>query len=62
MNAMVVWLMVIAGTGGNYSVGPEFTTKEKCEVAAEAVHKGVDGLRWSAVVRRPVPVCIRIEK
>lgn len=60
MNAMIVWILVAVAPNNNYAVGPEFTTKEKCEVAAQAVYKAVDESRWGMNIRKPL--CVRIEK
>ena len=60
MNTMIVWVMIVIGTGSsNWSMGPEFTSKEKCEVAAKAVYKAVDDLRGMNI---KTPLCVRIEK
>lgn len=56
----IVWVLVTLATGNNYSVGPEFTTREKCEVAAQAVYKAVDESRWGMNIRKPL--CVKIEK
>lgn len=29
MNAMVVWVMIVVGTGSNWNMGPEFTLLKK---------------------------------
>ena len=61
MNAMVVWVMVIVNAHGSiWSTGPEFTTKERCEVAAQTMYKTVDELRWGMNIKKPI--CIKIEK
>lgn len=60
MNTMIVWVMVVVGTGSNWNMGPEFSTKEKCEVAAKVVTKSVDDLRWGMNIK--TPICVRIEK
>ena len=62
MNAMVVWVMIIvSGPGNVWNTGPEFTSREKCEVAAKVIHKAVEDTRWGiANVRKPI--CIKIEK
>ena len=60
MNATIVWLMVVVGTGSNWNLGPEFTTKERCEVAAQQLQKSVDDLRWGMNIKKPI--CVRIEK
>ena len=58
----VVWIMIVVGANGsNWNVGgPEFTSKEKCEVAAQVIQKTVDDIRWGMNIRRPI--CVRIEK
>lgn len=61
MSATIVWLMVIVNAHGSiWSTGPEFSSKEKCEVAAKVLYKNVDDLRWGMNIR--TPLCIRIEK
>lgn len=61
MNTVIVWVMIAMGnTGTSYSVGPEFTSKEKCEVAAQVVYKAVSDARWGALLKSPI--CVRIEK
>lgn len=61
MTTTIVWLMVIFNSHGNiWSTGPEFTTKEKCEVAAKVLYKSVDELRWGMNIK--TPICVRIEK
>jgi len=53
--------MVIVNAHGNiWSTGPEFATKEKCEVAAQVMYKTVDELRWGMSIKKPI--CIKIEK
>jgi len=57
----IVWIMVvISGNGSHWSIGPEFSTKEKCEVAAQMVQKNVDEQRWGMNIKKPI--CVRIEK
>lgn len=60
MTTTTVWLMVIVATHGSiaaqskiWSTGPEFTTREKCEVAAQTVAKSVDVKTL---------ICVKIEK
>jgi hypothetical protein len=60
MNTLIVWVMIVVGTGSNYSTGPEFSSKEKCEVAAQTIQKSVDDLRWGMSIKKPL--CVRIEK
>ena len=61
MNTMIVWVMVIVNAHGSiWSTGPEFTSKEKCEVAAQVMYKTVDELRWGMNIKKPI--CIKIEK
>lgn len=56
----IVWVLVVLGHSSNWSVGPEFSSREKCEVAAQAVYKAVDETRWGVNIRKPL--CVRIEK
>ena len=61
MSTTIVWLMVIVNAHGSiWSTGPEFTTREKCEVAAKVLYKSVDELRWGMNIK--TPVCVKIEK
>ena len=60
MNTIAVWVMIVVGTGSNWNMGPEFTSKERCEVAAKVVHKAVDDLRWGMNIK--TPICVNIEK
>lgn len=61
MSTTIVWLMVIVNAHGSiWSTGTEFSTKEKCEVAAKVLYKNVDDLRWGMNIR--TPICVRIEK
>lgn len=61
MSTTIVWLMIIVSGNGNvWNSGPEFTSKERCEVAAQAMQKTVDDLRWGMNIRKPV--CMKIEK
>ena len=60
MNTMIVWVLVTLSSTSAFQVGPEFTSKEKCEVAAKVIAKAVDDLRWGMNVRQPI--CVRIEK
>ena len=56
----IVWVLVTMGGTNVYNVGPEFTSKEKCKVAAQAVHKAVDQSRLFTMSREPI--CVKIEK
>lgn len=60
MNTVIVWVLVVVNQASNYNIGPEFTSKEKCEVAATAIHKAADEVRWGMNLRKPL--CVRIEK
>lgn len=60
MSTTIVWLMVALGTSSNWNMGPEFTSKERCEVAAKAVYKAVDEARWGTITK--TPICVKIEK
>ena len=60
MNTMIVWVMVTLASTNAFQVGPEFTSKEKCEAAAKVVYKAVDETRWGMNIRQPI--CVRIEK
>jgi hypothetical protein len=56
----IVWVLVTLASTNVYTVGPEFTSQQKCEVAAQAVYKAVDESRWGMNIRKPL--CVRIEK
>lgn len=56
----VVWVMVVMGTSSNWNLGPEFTTKERCQAAAQVVYKAVDESRWGMNIK--TPLCVKIEK
>lgn len=57
----VMWVMIVmTASGSKWSMGPEFTTKEKCETAAVVVQKAVDEQRWGMNIKKPI--CVRIEK
>jgi succinyl-CoA synthetase beta subunit len=43
-----------------FTTGPEFSTRAKCEVAAEAIAKAANDVRWGMGIK--TPVCVRIEK
>ena len=61
MSTVAVWIVVILNAhGSTWSTGPEFATKEKCEVAAKVLYKAVDDARWGMNIR--TPICVRIEK
>lgn len=61
MSTTIVWLMIVINAHGSmWSTGPEFTSRERCEVAAKVIHKSVDEVRWGTVVK--TPICVRIEK
>ena len=56
----VVWIMVMFTYGSNINTGPEFTSKEKCEKAAEVVaQSGSEQLTLGSIRK---PWCVRIEK
>ena len=60
MSTTIVWLMIILNAHGSiWSTGPEFTSWEKCEVAAQVVYKTVDSQVRLGVKK---PICIKIEK
>jgi hypothetical protein len=56
----IVWVLVVLGHASTWSVGPEFSSKEKCEVAAVALYKAVDDARPAMTTKKPM--CVRIEK
>ncbi len=56
----IVWVLVALSSTNAFNVGPEFTTREKCEAAAQAVYKAVDETRWGMNIKKPL--CVRIEK
>lgn len=60
MKTVVVWIMVMHGYGSNLVTGPEFSTQEKCDVAAELIKQSIDGKILIGGVRKPM--CVRIEK
>ena len=61
MNTAIVWVMIIVNAHGSiWSTGPEFSSKEKCEVAAKVMYASVDSLRWGMNIK--TPICVRIEK
>jgi hypothetical protein len=56
--AVIVWLMVSVVRGGN-AYGPEFSTQEKCEIAAKQIQQHIIKVYdWNY----SMPTCIRIEK
>jgi hypothetical protein len=56
----IVWVMIVIHAHGNiWNMGPEFSSKEKCEVAVQAINMTVNELRWGLNSKQ---VCIRIEK
>ena len=56
----IVWVLVVLGHSSSWSVGPGFSSREKWEVAAQAVYKAADEIRWGVNLRKPL--CVRIEK
>lgn len=60
MNTVIAWVMVVILGSGQWNIGPEFSTKEKCELASNVIQKSVDEVRWGMNIRKPI--CIRIEK
>jgi hypothetical protein len=55
-----VWIMVMLAKASTLTTGPEFTTQEKCERAAVAIHAAADKEHWLGPIRKPF--CVRIEK
>lgn len=57
----IVWIMVMVNFhNAGFTTGPEFSTRAKCEVAAEAIAKAANDVRWGMGIK--TPVCVRIEK
>lgn len=57
----MVWLMVFWSMHGSAVTGAiEFTTKERCERAAEQIAKAANEIRWGMGIRPPI--CVRVEK
>ena len=56
----VVFIMVMFGYGSNIVTGPEFSTLEKCQRAAEVITQTANDR--TAIVSIRKPFCVRIEK
>jgi hypothetical protein len=58
MNA-VVWIMVMFTYGSNVNTGPEFSSLEKCQRAADVITQSANDKTFVGVRK---PWCVRIEK
>lgn len=58
----VVWIMVMFTYGSNVNTGPEFKTKESCEVAASIITQSADERSITGFGGYRKPWCVRIEK
>ena len=56
----VVWVMVMFTYGSNINTGPEFSSLEKCNKAAESITQSANDRLTIGVIRKPW--CIKIEK
>jgi hypothetical protein len=58
----VVWIMVMFSYGSNVNTGPEFKTKESCEVAASIITQSANERSNTVLGSYRKPWCVRIEK
>lgn len=57
-----VWIMVMFTYGMNVNTGPEFKTKESCELAASIITQSANERSITVVGGYRKPWCVRIEK
>lgn len=58
----VVWIMVMFTYGKNVNTGPEFKSKESCEVAASIITQSANEMGTTVISSYRKPWCVRIEK
>jgi hypothetical protein len=58
----VVWIMVMFTYGSNVNTGPEFKSKESCEVAASIITQSANEIGTTVLGNYRKPWCVRIEK
>jgi hypothetical protein len=56
----VVWIMVMFTYGSNVNTGPEFSSLEKCQHAADVITQSAIDRMTIGSVRKPW--CVKIEK